>query len=854
MALKEKLLDRAQKYILKGYLDKAIAEYRSAADVDPRDISIRLRIGDLYVKTNRKDEAIKEYTEVAKANAQRGFYLKAIAVYKQVLKLDDSILDIHYKLAELYTKQRLIADAISSYSYIVSTFEKKGKTSEVMELLKKMLDIDPDNIGIRLKLADLFQKLSFEKDAMEEYALIFGKLMEQDKFDKAEKIFLSLHNSKPKEPLVLKGLSELYKKKGDEVKFLNFARPLLKAYRDSHDIGNAKAVCLSILDARPGDAEALDFMRGISQPHSPAAPMWDASVAPAEAAGEGKEKGRTALIEFPEDKAEEAVSAVEEKAPAQASVEAEKPAGGQLISWPEEEIPVTLEGFEKGAEPAPYPAVAAEEAFKDEEEFEVNDPVVQEASVLPEDAVTEAAVEAPVETVAVEDAVEMPVEEAVAEEPAVSGADVQAEEPQLAEAATEEDVEIDIDLGPLGEDELKPVFGLTTAETAPEAVEEPMAEEPAPVEEGPAEAEVPLDVAAETTPEAVEESMEEAAPVAEELAPVEEGPAEVEVPLEVAAETAPEAVEEPIAAEAPVEIEPELSGTVEEVIEKVLGDEPVAPSVEARAGMEDVEARSGDGLIEAQEAVPGAPPSVAEAEGVSVQQAATTAETIESPEVQDELSNAIEELKEKIESDDMILEPDNVKTEEPASDSGSEYIDLSAELGMEEALEDLAGTWSKSEGESNDAFDEFKSGMGTQLSREDTETHYNLGIAYMEMELYDEAGKEFKIALKDPQLEGDCYARLGLCAMAESKPDEAIVYYLKGLKVEGKTDDERNGMMYELALAYEAAGDTDEAFQLFTSIHDLDPDFREVEKKLSTFDRERPYIPLDDGLMEVELL
>ncbi|MDP2689132.1 MAG: tetratricopeptide repeat protein [Deltaproteobacteria bacterium] len=831
MALKEKLLDRAQKYILKGYLDKAIAEYRSAADVDPRDISIRLRIGDLYVKTNRKDEAIKEYTEVAKANAQRGFYLKAIAVYKQVLKLDDSILDIHYKLAELYTKQRLIADAISSYSYIVSTFEKKGKTSEVMELLKKMLDIDPDNIGIRLKLADLFQKLSFEKDALEEYALIFGKLMEQGKFDKAEKIFLSLHNSKPSEPVVLKGLSELYKKKGDEVKFLNFARPLLKAYRDSHDIGNAKAVCLSILDARPDDAEALDFMRGISQPPPPAAPMWDASVAPAEAAGEGK----AALIESPEDKAQEAgVPPVEEKAPAQAFVEGEKPVDGPLISWPEEEIQVTLEGFEEGAEPAPYPAVAAEEAFKDEEEFEVNEPITREASVPPEDAVVEAAVPAPIdENPAVEDISV----EAAAVEPALPGADVPSEVPEPVEAAPEEDVEIEIDLGPLGEDELKPVLGLTVAETVPEAVEEPVAEaaapveeEPAPVEEEPTEVEVPLEVEAETVPEAVEEpAAEEAAPV-EEPAPVEEEPVEVEVLLEAAAETVPEAVEEIAAEETPVEIESELSGTVEEVIEKVLGDEP-----EAQAGMEE--------------------PFAAEAEdGASVQQAAETVETIESPEVQDELSNAIEELKEKIESDDMILEPDNVKVEEPASGSESEYIDLSAELGMEEALEDLAGTWSKGEGESNDAFDEFKSAIGTQLSKEDTETHYNLGIAYMEMELYDEAGKEFKIALKDPRLEGDCYARLGLCAMAESRPDEAIVYYLKGLKVEGKTEEERNGMMYELALAYEAAGDTDEAFQLFTSIHDLDPDFREVEKKLSAFDRERPYIPLDDGLMEVELL
>jgi len=230
----------------------------------------------------------------------------------------------------------------------------------------------------------------------------------------------------------------------------------------------------------------------------------------------------------------------------------------------------------------------------------------------------------------------------------------------------------------------------------------------------------------------------------------------------------------------------------------------------------------------------------------------SAAESMESIELDDELSSAIEEIQARMESDDMLLEPEKVKIEESAPES--EFIDLSAELGMEEALEGLAGTWTQNEGESTDAFDEYKDGMGLQLSKEDTETHYNLGIAYMEMELFDEASKEFKIALKEPRLEGDCYARLGLCAMAESKPDEAVMFYLKGLKVEGKSEDERKGMMYELALAYEAAGDTDEAFQLFTSINDLDPDYREVAEKLSGFERGRPYIPSDDGLIEVELL
>ncbi|HXI09578.1 MAG TPA: tetratricopeptide repeat protein, partial [Thermodesulfobacteriota bacterium] len=202
MALKDKIIDKAQKFVQKGYLDKAVAEYRSVVDMDPKDIAIRLRLGELYVKLNKTADAIREYSEAAKVNTQKGFYLKAIAVYKQILKLDDN-LDIHHKLADLYTKQRLIADAVSEYSQIAAIFERKGKNNEVLELLRKMLDIDPDNIGIKLRLADLYHKLSFEKDAIAEYESIFGMLIAQGKVEKAEKVYLGLYNSNPKEPVVL---------------------------------------------------------------------------------------------------------------------------------------------------------------------------------------------------------------------------------------------------------------------------------------------------------------------------------------------------------------------------------------------------------------------------------------------------------------------------------------------------------------------------------------------------------------------------------------------------------------------------------------------------------------------------
>jgi len=154
---KSKIIDKAQKLLQKGYLDKAIAEYKRVVEKYPKDTTIRLRIGDLYVKIGKKDEAIKEYGEVAKMHTRGGFNLKAIAVYKQILKLDEGQMDIHFKLAALYTDQGLIADAVASLSVLVSFYEKKGNADDAIDVLKRMITVDPQNIGVRLKLADYYK-------------------------------------------------------------------------------------------------------------------------------------------------------------------------------------------------------------------------------------------------------------------------------------------------------------------------------------------------------------------------------------------------------------------------------------------------------------------------------------------------------------------------------------------------------------------------------------------------------------------------------------------------------------------------------------------------------------------------
>ena len=129
-------------------------------------------------------------------------------------------------------------------------------------------------------------------------------------------------------------------------------------------------------------------------------------------------------------------------------------------------------------------------------------------------------------------------------------------------------------------------------------------------------------------------------------------------------------------------------------------------------------------------------------------------------------------------------------------------------------------------------FREFKKGVEQQLSPEDYETHYNLGIAYKEMSLVDEAIGEFQRAAKSPQHAVECCSMLGLCFLEKGLPQLAIKWYRKGLDSHGLKDDDRLGILYDLANVYLGVGDSDNAYRAFLEIYGSDANFRDVGDRL----------------------
>lgn len=176
---KIKLLESAQKNFLKGLYDKAIAEYRQIILLDPADIRHRQRLAEILTKANQKDEAIKEYTSLAKHYVDTVHYLKAIAVYKQIQKLDPSNPDISLTLASLNEKQGLIGNATAEYASAVHIYESSGENLKALKALEAMLAIDPSNYAVRLRVAEKYFSTGREDQAAREFVALACDLQER---------------------------------------------------------------------------------------------------------------------------------------------------------------------------------------------------------------------------------------------------------------------------------------------------------------------------------------------------------------------------------------------------------------------------------------------------------------------------------------------------------------------------------------------------------------------------------------------------------------------------------------------------------------------------------------------------
>src|SRR5688572_18439637 len=269
---KNKVMEVAQKFVEKGQLDKAIKEYLRIVEEDPKDVRVWLKLGDLYAKKNAKQDATETYLRVAQFYSDQGFYLKAVAVYKQVLKLDPRLIEMNIKLAEVYRQLGLLSDAMQQYELVAAFYHREGKTREALSTIRELVEIDPENVATRIKLAELYSKEQMVREAVIEFTKAADTLRASGRMDDFIKVGERLVWHQPDNHGMNRELAQLYLKRNDPRHALQKLQACFKADpRDVQTLGLLASAFLA-LDQKPKTVSVWKEMaRILTENNQPAA-------------------------------------------------------------------------------------------------------------------------------------------------------------------------------------------------------------------------------------------------------------------------------------------------------------------------------------------------------------------------------------------------------------------------------------------------------------------------------------------------------------------------------------------------------------------------------------------------------
>ena len=704
---RNKVLDAARKHQSRGQYDKAIAQYKKLVDADKRDVRSLLKIGDLYVRKGDRGSAIETYQNVADHYAAQGFFLKAIAVYKQILKLDPSRLDAQVKLGEMYEQLQLISDAMSVFEDVSNGFMRAGDTDEALRMLGKMVELDPEHIPVRIKYAEALSRAGRTQEAADEFQQGAHLLKDQGRLDDYIKVAERLLYHRSNDVLVAKELAETYISRRDPKRALAKLQICFKA--DPRDVSTLSLLAEAFLMLSQTD-KAISVYREIARIHREAHRPQERMSA------------LHRILELdPNDK--ETLAALNRTAAA----------SGQHFVPP------------SAAQPAPPPgSVSAMQVGP----RELSAPSVASGSGL-------------------------------------SGAS-----------------------------------GIMYVE------------------------------------EEVEEQLGEASTVSGSLPAASEATLEVEEAYEV---------EELYASEPPATLPPRGGGarvipmgtlnaiTYDDFLAIPLVSTQVAPATAAIAPslmeqtLELADSYLVEGLFtqaraivsELQLTLPDHPLVLDKAREIEELAAASSG-----------ISAVAQPLHPASTPVAMASEPPELEMEYEELVPGDEGFDFAEKLAEE--LAEVAEIAPMDEGaemiDVETVFEQFKKGVAEQVSEDDSDTHFDLGIAYKEMGLLPDARREFQVAMGDPRRRCLCWTMIGLIYIEEGQPRDAIEAFQSGLESPEQTPAETVGLHYELGMACEAAGLSDQARLHYDYVFKREPQFREVGQRLQRLGG--PSDDADDILME----
>ncbi|HVS01144.1 MAG TPA: tetratricopeptide repeat protein [Thermoanaerobaculia bacterium] len=855
---REQVVRTAEKYVGKGKIEAAIKEYRKVLADNPKDVNTLNRLGDLYARSSRVEEAIRLFTQIAERYTEDGFLVKAIAIYKKIIKLDPTRLAVYEKLAELYHRQGLVNEARTQYQVLADYYLKHNDAAAAINIYLKMAEVEPDNPSHHLKLAELYQQGKLWDKAMRSYRVIAELMLQHERVEEAVRVYERAFEVHPED--------------------LGFLTDAVLGLRDGGHTLQATRLLDRAMEITPQAEKVARLVRGgerraDSAGHEavspPVAPPSRPALGPPPPLEADQYEGEDEDVFFLDLEGEGAASLAtppidrDRAGATSASAEAfEEPeaAGEQL-----EEM--GLEGVEIDFEPGP-PPVEPSPVGGEGEELGLRQPErAADAAAADEEAIAlegsfELELEPPEE-------IDWSFDEAIPQAPAPPSAEEargQATDsvPAVAEAPAAPADEAPRPQDLVAEAEVFAKYGLE--EKARERVEQVLAVEPQHLDALQLLVDLQLRKGGGAAVDAAARRLRRAAEAADREEIWERARQKLEragFQMDVKGAAAPRVRKQ--------------RDRVSQLLESLLDEAPPARRETRDRRIDDALAEIASDVLERPRRRPPAPPPVAptvEPQEPPREEAATPAPppaAVQPPAVQPPAEAAPPSAPRRWEEEfdeelpDIVLpeerRPDAAEalddsgmdwldatggqgardSEEKLFDDEEEFFDLAAELEEEldhaEKLTAEALGGQQEEPSLEEIVEGFKRGVAENLSAEDYATHYNLGIAYREMGLLDEAIGEFQLAAKAPEHLVECCSMLGVCFLEKGLPELAVKWYQRGLAASNLKEETVLSLLYDMGNSYLAMGDPAAARKTFVELYGINSHYRDVVAKLEELGR-----------------
>jgi tetratricopeptide (TPR) repeat protein len=197
-----KLKKKAAELELKKQFDKALAVYVEILDSyesskEDVDVALYNRVGDIHLKQGNVADAVDYYEKAVDHYIDTGFYNNAIALCNKILRSSPGRATIYYKLGKVSAHKGFKADAKANYLEYADRMQKSGKLNEAFRALKEFADLCPDQDDIRLMLADQLTKAKRGSEAVEQLQLVYELYMQEGREAEAEATVTRMKNIDP---------------------------------------------------------------------------------------------------------------------------------------------------------------------------------------------------------------------------------------------------------------------------------------------------------------------------------------------------------------------------------------------------------------------------------------------------------------------------------------------------------------------------------------------------------------------------------------------------------------------------------------------------------------------------------